>query len=223
MIGSSHNIAADLQKKIETGFFLPKLRLDSERELAEQYQVSRGTIRRALQSLHIKKLVKIIPNSGVFITYESQPIEELPEVIKSVNPVELLDTRLAMEPHICRLASINGTHDDFVKLKEILAKVEQNHEDIELFSQYDAELHGMIAQMAQNRLISWFIAQTNLVRNQKQWQKLRYQSLNKNTIAIYNQQHREIVTAITEREPEKAANLMRNHLNAARSTLVYSG
>ena len=45
-------------------------------------------------------------------------------------------------------------------------------------------------------------------------------SLNEQMIADYNNQHRQILNAIRSREPERAANQMKTHLEGARVSLM---
>ena len=178
------------------------MRLESERELAVQYNVSRGTIRSALQKLEKQNYVTTQPNSGTYVCYETN-FEFIPNVIRTASPIELIDSRIAMEPHICRLATINAKAEQHDELNHLLDMMDENHHDNEAFSKYDAEFHSLLASMTHNNLIIWFIQQANMVRTQEQWQNLRHNSLNPEAIKAYNQQHRDIVTAILNRDPEQ--------------------
>ena len=64
------------------------------------------------------------------------------------------------------------------------------------------------------------INQINSVRAQDEWTKARHQTLNDNIIRTYNIQHKQILSAIKFREPEKAASLMKEHLEIARLSLT---
>ncbi|MCH9844038.1 MAG: FCD domain-containing protein [Alphaproteobacteria bacterium] len=215
----TNTIIADLSEKIEAGALRHGIRLESERELALQYKVSRGTIRSALQKLEKQNYVTIEPNSGTYVCYETN-LEIMPNVIRTASPIELIDARIAMEPHICRLATINSKSEQHDELNRLLELMDKSHNDSEAFSQHDAEFHSLLAGMTHNNLIIWFIQLANMVRIQEQWQNLRHNALNPESIKAYNQQHREIVAAILNRDPEQAANNMRAHLYSARSSLT---
>jgi len=60
----------------------------------------------------------------------------------------------------------------------------------------------------------------NSVRNKEQWSTMRRIILNEKTITEYNSQHRQIINAIRSREPERAAQLMKDHLESARLSLT---
>ena len=49
---------------------------------------------------------------------------------------------------------------------------------------------------------------------------MRHLTLNEQMIADYNNQHRQILNAIRSREPERAANQMKTHLESARVSLM---
>lgn len=60
-------IVEALKTQIEQGIYVSGQRLPSERSLAEDYQVSRSTIRAALLRLQSENLVDIVPRGGVFV------------------------------------------------------------------------------------------------------------------------------------------------------------
>ena len=49
---------------------------------------------------------------------------------------------------------------------------------------------------------------------------MRHLTLDSRTIGIYNVQHRQILNAVRTREPERAANIMKEHLETARLSLT---
>ena len=49
---------------------------------------------------------------------------------------------------------------------------------------------------------------------------MRHLTLDENIISQYNAQHRKILNAIRSREPERAANMMKDHLETARLSLT---
>ena len=61
-------IADQIAGRIRAGDFPRGSRLPSERELAEQLQVSRASIREALIALEIEGYVEVRVGSGVFVT-----------------------------------------------------------------------------------------------------------------------------------------------------------
>jgi molybdopterin/thiamine biosynthesis adenylyltransferase/DNA-binding transcriptional regulator YhcF (GntR family) len=79
----ARSVAAKLVSLIVDGAFKPGDQLPSERQLAQQLQVGRSTIREALQSLRLMNLVDIQPGRGTFIR-ETDPvaITQIEEMVK---------------------------------------------------------------------------------------------------------------------------------------------
>ena len=71
-----------------------------------------------------------------------------------------------------------------------------------------------------NGLLIWIIDQIANVRAQDDWTRMRHLTLDTRTINQYNAQHRQILNAIRTREPERAANIMKEHLETARLSLT---
>jgi len=60
-------LANYLEARIRAGELAPGARLPGERELAEEYAVALGTVRRALQEMRDRGLVTTTPSKGTFI------------------------------------------------------------------------------------------------------------------------------------------------------------
>lgn len=211
-------IAGILRREITKGVLASKDRLPAERILAENYGVARGTVREALNQLDSEGLVEIRAGSGTYVIFD--PAERANAVIANARPLELIDSRFALEPHICRLAVLHGTPEDFAKAEDLLAEMEASASDPVVFSHADTKFHTLLAQTTNNSLLIWIISQINSVRNQEQWAHMRAITLDEAIIAQYNKQHRQILNAIRTREPERAAILMKEHLETARLSLT---
>ncbi len=213
-------IAANLRRDIAKGALTARERLAPERELAAQFNVARGTVREALTRLAEEGLVEIRPGSGTYVT-EQQP-SETSSAILNARPLELIDARFAIEPHMCRLAVLHARRQDLDQLESFLEQMEDCAHDSVKFSQLDTSFHTLLAESTGNTLLIWVLSQINTVRGQEQWSRMRNLTLNEETINNYNIQHRQILNAIRTREPERAAVLMKEHLESARLSLTRS-
>lgn len=216
-IGSS-DMARLIRRAIMRGEFAPDDRLPSERLLAERFGTARGTVRSALARLEKDGTVETRPGSGTYVVGNKPGI--MSEIVANASPLELIDARFALEPHSCRLAVLNARPTDFVKIDAVLEEMEQAVSDPVRFSDADTQFHTLLAESTGNSLIIWVVSQINRVRQQEQWSEVRHLTLNEETIRNYNREHRLIVEAIKQREPERAANLMKEHLQTARSSLT---
>ncbi|MGI9372725.1 MAG: FadR/GntR family transcriptional regulator [Hyphomicrobiales bacterium] len=214
----SADIASILRREISKGVLASKDRLPAERILADKYGVARGTVREALHQLAEDGLVEIRAGSGTYIT--PNITEVINPIIESATPLELIDTRFALEPHICRLAVLHARQSDFEAAETLLDQMEESVGDPQKFSNLDAAFHALLVKSTRNQLLQWIVSQINSVRNREQWLHMRQVILNRATITQYNVQHREILDALRARDPESAAMAMKDHLEAARLSLT---
>ena len=217
---SANEITNTLRQEIAEGIYAKEDRLPPERILADRFNAARGTIRRAIQKLAEEGLVVIRPGSGTYVDGERST--RVNGVIANASPMELIDTRLALEPHMCRLAVLSARQQDFEGIENLLRQMEASVHDINKFSELDSRFHAMIAKTTNNELLIWIVSQINAVRNQEQWSLMRHLTLNEEIIRQYNMQHRQIIDAIRSREPERAATKMKQHLETARLSLTRS-
>lgn len=212
------DLAAMLRREISKGILHLNDRLPPERHLAATHGVARGTVREALNRLAEEGYVEIRPGSGAYVTFKLDL--DAPTPIEHATPLELMDTRFALEPHICRLAVLHGRRADFDKLDALCTKMEQCGGDPACFAETDTEFHRCLVSSTRNGLLIWIIDQITSVRSQDEWTLMRHLTLNEQIIDQYNSQHRQILNAIRMREPERAANLMKDHLETARLSLT---
>ncbi len=212
------DIATNLRREIAKGSMKLHDRLPAERQLAETYGVARGTVREALMQLAKEKYVQIRRGSGTFVTYVS--VQSSAEAIENANPLELIDARFAIEPHICRLAVLYGRRKDFDLLDAQCERMEANTHDALAFAEADTKFHHILAESTSNSLLIWMINQINSVRGQDEWTRMRHLTLDPAIIEQYNTQHRQVLNAIRARAPERAASLMKDHLETARLSLT---
>lgn len=217
---SSDEIAAEIRKDIVQGVFGSDDRLPPERLLAQRFNAARGTIRKAIMKLAQQNLVVKKPGSGTYVADNQTNV--INEVIANATPLELIDARFALEPHMCRLAVLNARAADFRKLDELTREMEMQTGDYSVFAELDTSFHAAIAEASGNNLLIWMVSQINGVRNQELWSMMRHLTLTEPMIEQYNIQHARVVSAIKAREPEQAANYMKEHLETARLSLTRS-
>ncbi len=211
-------VAALIRREIFKGNLALQDRLDPERRLAESYGVARGTVREALTRLEEENFVEIRPGSGTYVTYQKNLTSE--PAIEGANPLELMDARFALEPHICRLVVLHGRRSDFELMDILCERMENALSDATAFAEADSDFHRALVQSTRNTLLIWIIDQITSVRGQDEWMRMRHLTLDEGIIAQYNAQHRQILNALRRREPERAADMMKEHLETARLSLT---
>lgn len=212
------DVASTLRRQIITGFYTVHDKLPSERHLADQMNISRGTLREALRQLEQTGLVERRAGSGTYVTYHKH--EQPLSVVETARPIELMDARFALEPHIARLAVLHANEQDLAKIEQTLNIMEKAGGDVVIFAQGDEAFHLALAHSTQNTLLIWMMEQVSTVRSHAQWAHMRTLTLSDSMISLYNQQHRSILEAIRKRQPEEAAQLVKKHLEEARKSLI---
>ena len=180
-----------------------------EKELAEEYEVSRTPIREILRRLESEGLVTIQPYKGVFVTE-----------VNTKDVEEILDIRLALEGLAVRLAAIRVTEEDFVRFSEIDKLLDRTlqSEDVEVSFEADKRLHRLILEVANNRRVENII--TNLLA---QIHRMRYISgYTPGRVSQTANEHKQIIQAILAKEPHLAEERMRVHLEETKKLLLES-
>ena len=114
---SSADIATQVRRAIEDGTYKQFDRLPPSRDLAASLGVARNTLRDALYRLQKEGLLETRAGSGTYVTATNQDIA--PSAVTETAPLELIDARFALEPHICRLCVLHGRREDFEKMEAI--------------------------------------------------------------------------------------------------------
>jgi DNA-binding FadR family transcriptional regulator len=207
-----------LRTAIVDGDYAFNERLPSERDLAVQFDVARGTIRAALDQLERAKLVRKKFGSGTFVNYDRKFDQE--DISEETSPLELIETRLAIEPHIVRLVVCNANNRELRKLEDALEDVLHSQLDPNTFSSADEAFHLMLAYCSQNPLLIWMYQRINDIRSHTQWSHRKNNILTPEKIAEYNAQHSQLLEAIVKRDMDGASSLMTRHLNQAKKDLL---
>ena len=215
---SYSDVATELRRSIEEGTYQRFERLPPSRRLAEDFGVARNTLRDALYQLEKEGLLETRAGSGTYVTAAHS--DAVPNAVEDATPLELIDARFALEPHICRLCVLHGRREDFELLEDLCRRMEGSTDDPITFSEADSAFHRTLAAATRNNLLMWLIGQINTVRSLDEWTRMRHLTLDEQIIRQYNAQHREVLNALRSREPDRAAVKMKEHLETARLSLM---
>ena len=211
-------IAAEVRRAIEGGTYRRFERLPASRQMADTLGVARNTLRDALGQLEREGLLETRRGSGTYVT--AQEVTTVPLAVEDATPLELIDARFALEPHICRLCVLHARREDLEKLDDLCLRMEGAARDPATFAEADTRFHRALADATRNNLLIWLIRQINTVRSLDEWTRMRHLTLDEEIITQYNVLHRDILNAIRAREPEEAAARMKAHLEIARLSLT---
>jgi GntR family uxuAB operon transcriptional repressor len=210
-------IAARLRQAIHDGIYLQGERLPAERRMAESFGTSRSTVREALGVLEGDRMVARRIGSGTFVIWRPGSADS--DVGEVTSPIELVDVRLALEPHMVRLATMNATPRDLARLAETLAAIEQAGDNPDRFTRFDRQFHERLAETTHNPLLVALYRQVNHVRGHRQWNAMKDKILTGERMHAYNDEHQALFAALAARDAETAAGIVTRHLERARRDL----
>ena len=210
-------IIEQIEGSILAGELKPGDQLPAERELAQKFGVSRTAVREAVKALREKGLVEAISGRGTFITNgTSQAIRQSLDLMMRIGQpdggVHLAEMRLILEPGIAALAATRVEEQHLAVMREAIAVMDGARQNPDAFIEADLDFHLALAEAAANPLIlSLLDSIVGLLREQR--------------MRIFNVDggpergqfhHKRILEAVESRNPEKAGEAMRAHLEQVR-------
>lgn len=210
-------IVQQIEDSILKGALKAGDQLPAERELAQNFGVSRTAVREAVKALREKGLVEAYSGRGTFITDgTSQAIKQsLDLMIKIGQPdgsVQLAEVREILEPEIAALAAVRCEDQHIVSMREAVAVMDQAKEDPEAYIEADLDFHLALAEAASNPLIlSLLDSIVGLLREQR----IRIFSVDGGP-ERGQYHHKRILEAVRDHDADKARAAMRAHLKQVR-------
>lgn len=136
-------------------------RLPAERQLAEQFHVSRNTLREALRSLEIAGLLELRKGAagGAFITEGGggAAVAGLADLyhLGAIRPQHLTEARILIGTEVARLACARRTKADLAALQRNVEAAEAATAagDVEERARVNYEFHRLLARAAQNPVL----------------------------------------------------------------------
>lgn len=200
LVTTTDQIVNHIREAILSGKFTAGSRL-LEADLCEWLEISRTPVREAIRVLESERLVDIRPNKGAYVRQIT--FEELDEII---------ELRTLIEVNCIRKFASLMNDDDLLEMESILKKMDNfiSQKDYSSYHNLVIEFHSYYVSKCQNKLIysvfsnirnSIRFAQSVLLKNMEHRERA-------------NEEHREIMEAIKERDPDKCENLLRKHLEA---------
>ena len=202
-------IARSIAAAIEDGRYAPGDRLPSEREFADDFGVSRPTIRDAMIALEFQGLVEARQGSGVYVKAARQISEDASE--RDVSALELADARRLFEGEACALAAATIT-DEQLALLDCLAADMGRDVAVEDFEKHELEFHLAIARATGNAAIAATVEDLWSLRQQSSSCAAALRRARASGRGDSVAEHRKIAASLRTRDPKAARLAMHGHL-----------
>jgi GntR family transcriptional repressor for pyruvate dehydrogenase complex len=192
----------------------PGDRLPSERELGEQFGVSRTVVREAVRALAAKGLIEVRSGSGLRVAaVDAAAVSESMSLFlhgATLDYPKVHEVRTTLEVQMAGAAAARRTEADVVSLTAACERFEESIDDLEAAAMTDVEFHREIARATHNELYLVLLdaigdAQLEIRRGNLA------RSVSARDVTVDN--HRRILDAIVAGDPQRARDAMRDHLD----------
>lgn len=199
-------LRSEIEKLILGGTLLPGERLN-ENHFAERFKVSRGPVREAFRALVEAGLLTFVPNRGVFVRRVS-----LQEAI------EAYEVRSSLFGLAGRLAAERMPDGEVDTLRALVARMDERiaEDDGSGYYKLNLELHDrVLAATGNDRLVLTYRA---LVRELHLVRAVNLE--NHEHLTASNDEHRTMVEALAERDPDRAFETHFRHVMNAKERVI---
>jgi GntR family transcriptional repressor for pyruvate dehydrogenase complex len=208
----SHEVTGQLKHAILLGQFQTGDKLPPERELAEQFQVSRVAVRESLRVLENAGFVTIRQGAtgGTFVT--DLTFENLSNAFidlflaEKISIPELVHVRVLVEPEMARLAALQPDGESAELLREALEAEELPSRTLVEDLNRKTLVHYILAEMCGNRFLE-ALERSLMALTRRVVQVVEPKRLWLHPAGM----HRPVVDAVLARNPDEAAEAMRRH------------
>ena len=211
---ASSAIAEQIRGAMVSGRLKAGDRLSPERVLAEQFGVSRVTVRDALRSLEAMGLieVKVGARGGAFVTAPNgskvaQTMSDM-MLMAATTPEDIVEARLIVELGTVSLACARATDDDLAALRELSDRAEAALAAGTYTRDLSWDFHALLARAAHNGAVDGL---TQSFRSSLSMHPMRVREGSRAYERTVDE-HRAILDALVRRDGTSARREMAEHL-----------
>ncbi len=207
-------VALKIEEAILNKEFSQGDKLPSENELCEQFEISRTSVREAINILSTQGIIEVKKGKGAFVKSLSSQ-SAIGGILKFYQhrmtgeyPIDLTHARQALEPCIAYYAALNRTENDLQRLEKHYKELLVNKNDNKISFENDMAFHIDLAYASKNKV--FILMLKPLIQF-----KLEVELKEGDAPGMAIQWHRKIFDAIKDRDAESAKKIMTEHLKIA--------
>jgi GntR family transcriptional repressor for pyruvate dehydrogenase complex len=213
------DLARSLLAELAAGKFPVGSRLPAERELAQQYDVSRPTVREAIIALEVQGLVEVRVGSGAYVL-RLPGKDDIPGF--NLTAFELTEARLLFEGESAALAATQITEEELDEIARLVDDIARENLDPKGTDKADRAFHLAIARATRNGAIFDAIENLwNLRANSPESALLHTKARSANVKPVVAE-HTAVLDALRAHDPAAARGAMRAHLSAVLESLLFA-
>jgi GntR family transcriptional regulator, transcriptional repressor for pyruvate dehydrogenase complex len=196
-----------LSKRLRVGDRLP-----SERELGEQFGVSRTVVREAVRALVAKGIIEARSGSGLRVAaVDASAVSESMSLYLrggEFNFENVHEVRTFLETHIAGLAAERATEADVAQIRAVHERMTAERGDIDAAARDDLEFHRQIARATHNEL---YLVLMDSIGNALI--DIRRENLGSGSAPMTLEQHARVLEAVEAHDARAARAAMEIHLD----------
>ena len=214
----SEEIVGQIKELIATGELKPGARIPSEREMANLLGVSRPSVREALMVLEATGFVESRQGGGTYVRSlaETALADPLSNLVGERTPrmlYALVEVRMGLESWSAFLAAKRAEDQEIERLRDLYTTMEEQAAGGGWDPEIDAQFHYTITEATHNTLQVHVLDTIHTLFNTTIMVALTEFYKKENYIDLLLSQHKEILDAIADHDPERAREKMINHLD----------
>lgn len=198
----SKQISDQLEEMISSGKYKIGEKIPTEPELMEMFNVSRNTVREAIQSLTWSGLLSVKQGDGTYVCSSDRFHANMEQKYQMVSLRDIREARNCLEITIAHLAALRRNDKDINYIKEKLQNRKSLPTDIKENTKADLDFHIAVASACHNSiLIDMYKSISSYLENQIAERKKKSSLTTEEIDAL----HEILFAAISNGEPEQAS------------------
>jgi GntR family transcriptional repressor for pyruvate dehydrogenase complex len=219
-------VSAEILRQLKSAILAGRLKsgdkLPSEKQLAQQFQSSRGSVREAIRALEQAGLLVVRRGAGGGAIVADGDLRHVADSLftlirlGSVSIHHLTEVRVILEPRIASLAAQRITAEELARIEAYVAKHAEAITAGHLHATADLGFHRMLAEAAKNPLLVLFAHSMADSMVQEVVARLEMDAAtNRSNLAS----HQKICAALARRDHDEASRVMLEHVTDVQDRL----
>jgi len=211
-------VIEQIKEMITEGNLKPGDLLPTERELAQSFGISRGTLREAFRILERENLIEVKPGGGRYLSRTLESTEDQTRILDNIERatiIELLEAREIFETGIVQLACERATDEDIADIVSAFERWGQLTEEDD-HTRPDQAFHLSIAKASHN-VVLLNMMELHMDLLQRTLSKTLQNAGRREEVY---EEHLQIVEAIKARNSQQAKAALLNHLQKVKQNVI---
>ena len=206
----SKQVSEKLEKMIEAGEYPVGEKIPTEPELMQLFQVSRNTVREAVQSLTWGGILDVKQGDGTYVRSQSRFSANMNKKYSEASPGSIREARYCIEVSVVRFAALRRTEEDMERIQKAFSRCGEQNADIRERIRSDMDFHIAVAESCHNTIL------TDLYLSMYDYLESHIEEKNMDTefdAARTGALHGKLFKAIEDRDPDSAESALRDILS----------